>query len=66
MSEYFTPVEELVRCGFDRLLRLGVGLEHAGDIIACLNWALWHAEEVSPEAVLAWQKERESGLGIYE
>ena len=66
VSEYFTPVEELVRCGFDRLLRLGVGLEHAGDIIACLNWALWHTEEVSPAAVLAWQTERESGLGIYE
>jgi cystathionine beta-lyase/cystathionine gamma-synthase len=65
VSEYFTPIEELVRCGFDRLVRLGIGLEHPDDLIACLNWALWHHQDVGPEAVLAWQKGRECELGIY-
>ncbi len=65
VSEYFTPEEELVRCGFDRLVRLGVGLEDADDLIACLNWALWHHHDIKPQDVLAWQKERESALGIY-
>ena len=65
VSEYFTPEEELVRCDFDRLVRLGVGLEDSDDLIACLNWALWHHEEIPPEEVLKWQKKRESELGIY-
>ena len=65
VSEYFTPPEELERCGFDRLVRLGVGLEATQDLIACLNWALCHWRAVTPEAVLRWQEERESDLGIY-
>jgi len=66
VSEYFTPVEELQRAGIDRLVRLGVGLEEPEDIVACLNWALWHYKEVSPSAVAQWQAARVRDLGIYE
>ncbi len=64
VSEYFTPEEELVRAGIDRLIRLGVGIEAADDVIACLNWALWHAGEVTADAVVEWQRGRESDLGL--
>ena len=64
VSEYFTPIEELKQMGIDRLVRLGIGIEAADDIIACLNWALWHYREVSPEDVLAWQTQRIEELGI--
>lgn len=66
VSEYFTPVEELERAGIDRLVRLGVGLEEPLDLIACLNWALWHYRELSAGAVAQWQAERVRDLGIYE
>ncbi|MEZ5418027.1 MAG: PLP-dependent transferase [Vicinamibacterales bacterium] len=62
VSEYFTPAEQLRRNGFDRLIRLGVGLEDAGDLIAALNWALHHASAVGPEAVAAWQQARAAAL----
>ncbi len=42
VSEYFTPEDQLRRNGFDRLIRLAVGLEEPDDLIACLNWALHH------------------------
>jgi cystathionine beta-lyase/cystathionine gamma-synthase len=42
VSEYFTPPEVVARLGIDRLIRLGIGLEDADDLIACLNWALHH------------------------
>jgi cystathionine beta-lyase/cystathionine gamma-synthase len=42
VSEYFTPPETVARLGIDRLIRLGIGLEDADDLIACLNWALHH------------------------
>ena len=64
VSEYFTPDEEIEKAGIDRVLRLGVGIEAPDDIIACLNWALWHFKEVSKEEVLVWQKQREKDLGI--
>ena len=44
VSEYFTPEDQLKRNGFDRLLRLAVGLEEPDDLIACLNWALHHGD----------------------
>ncbi len=66
VSEYFTPVAELERAGIDRLVRVGIGLEEADDIIACLNWALWHHESVSAEEVAGWQAARALDLGIYE
>ncbi|HEY0251349.1 MAG TPA: PLP-dependent transferase, partial [Kofleriaceae bacterium] len=40
VSEYFTPAETVERLGIDRLIRLGIGLEDADDLNACLNWAL--------------------------
>ena len=43
VSEYFTPPDVVERLGIDRLIRLGIGLEDADDLIACLNWALHHA-----------------------
>lgn len=43
VSEYFTPPEMVARLGIDRLVRLGIGIEDADDLIACLNWTLHHA-----------------------
>ncbi|HTR50970.1 MAG TPA: aminotransferase class I/II-fold pyridoxal phosphate-dependent enzyme [Kofleriaceae bacterium] len=40
VSEYFTPAETVARLGIDRLIRLGIGLEEADDLIACLAWTL--------------------------
>ena len=58
-------MEELARARIERLVRLGIGLEEPTDIVACLNWALWHHEKISPEAVLRWQEDRARELGIY-
>ena len=41
VSEYFTAEAEVRRIGVDRLVRLGIGVEHERDLAACLNWALW-------------------------
>lgn len=60
VSEYFTPVDQLRRSGFDRLIRLGIGLEEPDDLIAALNWALHHAADVSPADVAVWQSTRVS------
>ena len=65
VSEYFTPPEELGRLGIDRLVRIGIGLEEADDLIACLNWALWNHEEVSVEELDSWRESRSRDLGIY-
>jgi cystathionine beta-lyase/cystathionine gamma-synthase len=43
VSEYFTPAETVARLGIDRLIRIGIGIEDADDLIACLNWTLHHA-----------------------
>ncbi len=40
VSEYFTPPEVVARLGIERLIRLGIGLEDADDLIACLAWTL--------------------------
>ncbi|HEY4244826.1 MAG TPA: PLP-dependent transferase [Kofleriaceae bacterium] len=40
VSEYFTLPEVVAANGIDRLIRVGVGLEAADDLIACLDWAL--------------------------
>ena len=42
VSEYFTPPDTIARLGIDRLIRLGIGIEDADDLIACLNWTLHH------------------------
>jgi cystathionine beta-lyase/cystathionine gamma-synthase len=62
VSEYFTPPDQLGRAGFDRLIRLAVGVEDPDDLIAALNWTLHHADNVTKEDVLAWQRERQQQL----
>ena len=64
VSEYFTPAAELRRSGFDRLIRLAVGVEDADDLIAAINWALHHAGTVTPADLEAWQCQRAASLGI--
>ncbi|MBA3270782.1 MAG: PLP-dependent transferase [Acidobacteria bacterium] len=64
VSEYFTPPAALRRNGFDRLIRLAVGMEDANDVIACLNWTLHHADSLSPAEVEAWQVQRAEQLGV--
>ena len=64
VSEYFTPAEQLRRNGFDRLIRLAVGLEDADDLIAALNWTLHHGASLSPDAVKEWQRARIESLGL--
>jgi cystathionine beta-lyase/cystathionine gamma-synthase len=64
VSEYFTALEQLKRNGFDRLIRLAVGLEDAGDLIAALNWTLHHGHTVSADDIARWQQQRASSLGI--
>lgn len=64
VSEYFTPLPDLRRSGFDRLVRLGIGLEDADDLVAALNWALHRADTVTPQAVAAWQTARAADLGV--
>jgi cystathionine beta-lyase/cystathionine gamma-synthase len=65
VSEYFTPPEEIERAGIDRLIRLGVGLEAPEDIVACLNWAIWNHDRITPAEVEAWQAARARDLGVY-
>jgi cystathionine beta-lyase/cystathionine gamma-synthase len=62
VSEYFTPPDQLRRNGFDRLIRLGVGIEDPDDLIAALNWTLHHADSISAEDIETWQHERRSLL----
>ncbi|MCY4372661.1 MAG: hypothetical protein OXC31_02735, partial [Spirochaetaceae bacterium] len=66
VSEYFTAEEEVRRIGVDRLVRLGIGVEHPDDLVACLNWALWHRQDVGAPEVEAWQAERAGSLGLGE
>jgi cystathionine beta-lyase/cystathionine gamma-synthase len=62
VSEYFTPVDQLRRNGFDRLIRLAVGMEDADDLVAALNWALHHFDAVGAADVAAWQAARATAL----
>lgn len=64
VSEFFTPAAQLRRNGFDRIIRLAVGLEEAEDLMAVLNWTLHHADAVTPEALDAWQRDRIEALGL--
>lgn len=64
VSEYFTAPDQLKRNGFDRLIRLAVGLEDADDLIAALNWTLHHAEAMTTRDVEDWQRARAASLGI--
>ena len=64
VSEYFTAEEEVRRIGVDRLVRMGIGVEHPDDLIACLNWTLWHRHEITSAEIAAWQAERAGALGL--
>lgn len=64
VSEYFTPPEQLRRNGFDRLIRLAIGLEDPDDLCAALNWTLHHGDAISSADVEAWQRTRMAVLGI--
>ena len=63
VSEYFTAPDQLKRNGFDRLIRLAVGLEDADDLIAALNWTLHHGDAISSADIEAWQRQRAAALG---
>lgn len=58
VSEYFTRPDQLKRNGFDRLIRLAVGLEDADDLIAALNWTLHHGDRVTTTDIEQWQASR--------
>jgi hypothetical protein len=64
VSEYFTALEQLKRNGFDRLIRLAVGLEEADDLIAALNWTLHHADRIAHGDIDEWRRARLTGLGL--
>jgi cystathionine beta-lyase/cystathionine gamma-synthase len=61
VSEYFTPAAQLAGLGIDRLIRIGVGIEDADDLIACLNWTLHHEADVTSAELDAWRAERAAG-----
>ena len=64
VSEYFTPAPRLRTQGIDRIVRLGVGVEHVDDLTAALDWALANHTNISQEDVAAWQRARRTGLGL--
>jgi len=64
VSEYFTALDHLKRNGFDRLIRLAVGLEDADDLIAALNWTLHHGDSITAGDIAAWQAGRATDLGL--
>jgi cystathionine gamma-synthase len=64
VSEYFSPPEQLAQLGIDRLIRLGIGIEDADDLIACLNWALHHERDVTTAELDAWRTARAQALGV--
>ncbi len=64
VSEYFTPDHVVVRANIDRLIRLGVGIEDADDLIACLNWTLHHEHHITTEELDAWRSARVAELGL--
>jgi cystathionine beta-lyase/cystathionine gamma-synthase len=64
VSEYFTALDQLKRNGFDRLIRLAVGLEDADDLIAALNWTLHHGDSITNAEVHSWQRDRAASLRI--
>ncbi len=63
VSEYFTPPDVVARAGIDRLIRLGIGIEDADDLIACLNWALHHEAAIDTAALELWRTQRTRDVG---
>ena len=64
VSEYFTAAAQLAGNGFDRLIRLAIGMEDADDLIAALNWTLHHADSITAADLEAWQRARIESLGV--
>ena len=64
VSEYFTPVDALERNGLQGLVRIGLGMEHADDICAALNWALCRGMDMSREDLAKWRRRRAEELGL--
>lgn len=64
VSEYFTPDDVVARAGIDRLIRLGIGIEDADDLIACLNWTLHNEARVTTAELDAWRAARAAELGL--
>jgi cystathionine beta-lyase/cystathionine gamma-synthase len=64
VSEYFTPAAQVAQLGIDRLIRIGAGVEDGDDLIACLNWTLHHAHEVTAADLEAWRTARQRALGL--
>lgn len=64
VSEYFTPADQVSKLGIDRLIRLGIGLEDADDLVACLNWTLHHADRITTAELDAWRAARAAALGL--
>ena len=64
VSEYFTPLPDLKRSGFDRLIRLAVGMEEPDDLIAALNWTLHHGGSITNAEIEQWQRDRIAALGL--
>ena len=64
VSEYFTPADVVARAGIDRLIRLGIGLEDADDLIACLSWTLHHEAAITTAELDAWRAARAAELGL--
>lgn len=64
VSEYFTTPERLAQNGFDRLVRLAVGLDDPDDLIAALNWTLHHHRAVDDADLTAWRTGRRAALGL--
>src|SRR5690606_34038057 len=64
VSEYFTPDERLEQNGFQRLIRLAVGVEEPSDVIACLNWMLHHGSAVPESELVAWREQRRRELRL--
>jgi cystathionine beta-lyase/cystathionine gamma-synthase len=64
VSEYFSPVEQIAQLGIDRLIRVGVGIEDADDLMACMNWTLHHERDVGADELAAWRTARAQALAL--
>jgi len=62
VSEYFTPEDVIARAGIARLIRLGIGVEDADDLIACLNWTLHHEATITTADLDGWRARRTAEL----
>ncbi len=64
VSEYFTTKDQAEQLGYLGLIRVGVGLEDAGDLLAVFDWALRNANKITQQELKAWQQKRRADLGL--